>query len=343
MKKIISLVVAVCLLTGIQSLHAQPLSDNKQQFAYIGNFSLENGLQIMDCKIGYRTFGKLNEQRSNVVICLTGWTVNSAMMQMFGAGRDVDTTKFHLIIIDALGNGVSSSPSNSIKQPKTLFPKFSIRDMVNAQYKMLTEKMNIQHLVAVIGGSMGGIQALQWAVSYPSFMDKIVAVEGTPKLTPYDLLWANTYVEAVTKDPAYNNGNYTTNPVLPMASHIVQLIITTPEFLYNTIQADSFYTSPAWNETFPPGDHNDNLWQLKACIAHDITASTGGSLENAAKIIKAKILMINNKQDHTINAASPVKFAAMVNAKLIVMDSGLGHMVFDEKSTLEATKEFLSE
>src|SRR5258708_35502252 len=102
------------------------------------------------------------------------------MEKYFGVGQDVETTKFYLILIDALGNGVSSSPSNSISQSKILFPQFSIRDMVNTQYKMLTEKLNIHHLAAIVGGSMGALQALQWAVSYPDFMDKVVAIETTP-------------------------------------------------------------------------------------------------------------------------------------------------------------------
>jgi homoserine O-acetyltransferase/O-succinyltransferase len=75
--------------------------------------------------------------------------------------------------------------------------------MVNTQYKMITDKMNIHHLVAVVGGSMGGCQALQWAVSYPDFMDKVVSIEATPKLSTYDLLWMHTYIEAGKNDTAY--------------------------------------------------------------------------------------------------------------------------------------------
>ena len=193
MNRIIFSLVLLLQIAAKQNAYAQTAMDKKQQFASIGNFPLENGQQIIDCKIGFRTFGKLNANRSNAVIYPTGGGSTTFMIEsFFGMGMDVDTTRFYLILIDALGNGVSSSPSNSISQSKTLFPQFTIKDMVNTQYKMLAENLNIHHLAAVVGGSMGGCQALQWAVSYPDFMDKVVSIEGTPKFSTYDLLWTNT-------------------------------------------------------------------------------------------------------------------------------------------------------
>src|ERR1035438_6144272 len=132
---IFSLVLLFRILT-MQNAFAQTPIDKHQQFVSLGNFPLENGQQINDCKIGFRTFGKLNAKRSNAVIYPTGGGTTTFMIEsFFGAGLDVDTTRFYLILIDALGNGVSSSPSNSICQPKTSFPQFSIKDMVNTQYK----------------------------------------------------------------------------------------------------------------------------------------------------------------------------------------------------------------
>lgn len=328
-----------------QNGYSQATPDTKQQYASIGDFPLENGQHIVDCKVGYRTFGKLNSKRSNAVMYPTGGGGTTAMMELFfGMGMDVDTTKFYLILIDALGNGVSSSPSNSISQPKTLFPQFSIRDMVNTQYKMLTEKLNIHHLAAIVGGSMGGLQALQWAVSYPGFMDKVVAIEASPKLSTYDLLWMHTYIEAVKSDTAYHGGDYKVNPALPLAAHLTQLLLTTPAYLNNTVPTDSFST---WLASLEKGpfiiDCNNFLWQVKAVMMHDISVRAGGSLENTAKAIKAKMLIIANKQDHLINQALSIKFAAMANAELVVMDNDLGHLIFNEKIPIEATLKFLSQ
>jgi homoserine O-acetyltransferase len=247
-------------------------------------------------------------------------------------------------LIDALGNGVSSSPSNSINQPKTLFPQFSIKDMANTQYKMLTENLNLHHLAAVVGGSMGGCQALQWAVSYPGFMDKVASIEGTPKFSTYDLLWTNTYIESVKNDTAYHGGNYKLNPVLPFAAHLSQLMLTTPAYLNYTVPTDSFSTwlASTGNNSFS-FDCNNMLWQIKACASQDISSVLNGSMENTAKMIKTKMLIIANKQDHMINQTLSIKFAGMANAELVVMDNDLGHLIFNEKIPIEATRKFLSQ
>ena len=328
-----------------QNAYSQIATDKRQQFASIGDFHLENGQHIVDCKIGYRTFGKLNPKRSNAVLYPTAGGSTTSMMELFfGMGMDVDTTQFYLILIDALGNGVSSSPSNSISQPKTLFPQFSIRDMVNTQYKMLTDYLNLHHLAAVVGGSMGGLQALQWAVSYPDFMDKVVAIEATPKLSTYDVLWMHTYIEAVKSDTAYHGGDYTVNPASPLSVHLIQLLLTTPAIVNNTVPVDSFSTWLASLEKNPfPVDCNNFLWQTKAVMMHDISTKAGGSLENTAKMIKAKMLIIANKQDHVINQTHSIKFAEMVKAELVVMDNDLGHLIFNEKIPIEATQKFLAQ
>jgi homoserine O-acetyltransferase len=344
MNRITYLSAFVLLLSTVQNAHSQTISNSRQQFASLGNFPLENGQQIADCKIGYRTYGKLNAARSNAVIYPTGGGGTTGMAEaFFGVGRDVDTTRFYLILIDALGNGVSSSPSNSSTQPKTSFPQFTIQDMVNTEHKMLTEKLNIHHLAAVVGGSMGGLQALQWAVSYPDFMDKVVAIDGTPKLSSYDLLWMITYIEAVKMDTAYHGGNYTVNPATPLAQQLTQLMVTTPTNVNNTVPVDSFsnWLSSLANDPLNTIDCNDFLWQLKAVMKHDITTKAGGSLENTAKAIKAKMLIVANKQDHLLTQSLSIKFAGMANAQLIVMDNDLGHLIFSEKIPIEATRKFL--
>ncbi len=342
MSRIILFLTLILQLAAKQNGYSQTTTDKKQQFVSLGNFLLENGQQIVDCKISYRTFGKQNANQSNAIIYLTSGGITTYMMEKyFGVGQDVDTTKFYLILIDALGNGASSSPSNSISQSKTLFPQFNIRDMVNTQYKMLREKLNIHHLVAVVGGSMGGCQALQWAVSYPNFMDKIVAIEATPRFSTYDLLWTSTYIEAVTRDTAYHGGNYTVNPAIPLAAHLGQLLITTPATVNKTMPINGF---SKWFQTIGKAnfvDCNNFLWQTKANMMQDIT-KPGDSLENTAKIIKAKMLIVANKQDRMYNQTSSIEFAKLINAELIEMDSDLGHLILGEKNVIDATRKFLS-
>src|SRR6478609_5838071 len=117
MNRIVLFLALILQLVIKQNLYPQAPADRKQQYASVGDFPLENGQRIVDCKIGYRTLGKLNATRSNAVIYLTAGGSTTYMMQLFGAGAEVDTTKFYLILTDALGNGVSTSPSNSVSQP----------------------------------------------------------------------------------------------------------------------------------------------------------------------------------------------------------------------------------
>lgn len=345
MHKLLSVFGTMALATIHQPVAAQKSIASKQQFAQLGNFDLENGVQILDCKIGYRTYGKLNANRSNAVLYPTGGGGTSAMHESgFGIAMDVDTTQFFLIIVDALGNGVSSSPSNSLRQAKTLFPQFTIRDMVKSQYRMLTQHLNIQHLAAIVGGSMGGFQALQWAVSYPGFMDKVVAINTTPKISTADLLWMNLYIKTVTSDTAYLGGNYTSSPLLPLAKHLIQMVITTPAYVNKTIPTDSLQNWIALIENDSSGiDANDFLWQIRACSKHDISSGTIGSLSNAAQLIKAKLLIIANKQDRMINQEAAINFAGMTKATLITMDHPLGHLTFFEELPVNATRKFLAQ
>ena len=192
---------------------------------------------------------------------------------------------------------------------------------------------------------MGGLQALQWAVIYPDFMDKIVAIEATPKLSAYDLLWMQTYMDAVKSDTAYHDGHYMVNPSTPLAIHLMQLLLTSPTMVNNMVPVDSFSTWLASLSKPNPFtvDCNNIIWQTNAVMKQDITAKDGGSLENTAKMIKAKMLIISNQQDHLINQTLSVKFAKMVNAELVELDNDLGHLIFSDKTPIEATRIFLSE
>jgi len=185
----------------------------EQKFAHLGDFKLESGQVIRECRIGYRIFGKLNDDKSNAILVPTWAGGTSEQLQSnFGPGKLIDTDKYYVIAVDALSNGISSSPSNSRLQPRMSFPRFSFRDLVKTQHELLTRVLKLNHVRAVIGVSMGGMQTFQWLVSYPDFMDKAISIVGSPRLAPYDLVLWQIQIDAIMNDRGWNNGNYTVNP-----------------------------------------------------------------------------------------------------------------------------------
>ncbi len=142
----------------------------------IGDLPLESGETIRDFAISYVTHGTLNADKSNAILMATAIGGNHHRIDfLIGPGKALDTDKYFIVATDAIGNGLTTSPSNSVSQHGTAFPHFTIRDMVESQ-KRLLDRLGITHLVAVAGASMGGMQALQWGVSHPGLMDALVAI-----------------------------------------------------------------------------------------------------------------------------------------------------------------------
>jgi homoserine O-acetyltransferase len=299
---------------------------DRQQYADIGNFKLESGAVIQDCLIGYRTYGRLNEAKTNGVLFPTWFGGNSKDIERNAPPWEVvDTNRFFLIIADALGDGVSSSPSNSKSQYGSHFPQFSIRDMVASQHEMLTKNMGISHLYAIIGISMGGTQTFQWGVSYPSFSDRLIPIVGTPQPASYDLMGYNIFRKIIEADSAFNHGNYKVNPVIPAATMLLEFATTTPDHKVRIMSRDSFAVWQRGVDTAKAPDWNNTYYQLKAIIGYDIARDYNGSLKKAAGHIRARMLIIVSRQDHMVNPTPAMAFAKILSARLVVLNTELGH------------------
>jgi homoserine O-acetyltransferase len=174
----------------------------RQQFASLGDCPLENGGVIRDCRIGYRTFGQLNDLRSNAVL-VPCWAMGTSqdLSSLIGRGRLVDSSRYFVIAVDAFGNGVSSSPSNSPQQPGTAFPSFSVRDLVESQYRLVTRELGVPRLKAVVGTSLGGMQAFAWAMVHPEAVDAVVAIAGSPGASPEDRRRWQRFIEEARQRP----------------------------------------------------------------------------------------------------------------------------------------------
>ena len=175
-------------LAAFLAVPARPaLAEGEQQFAALGNCKLDSGQEIEGCRLGYRTWGKLNPEGTNAILFPTWFGGTSQdIAGMIGEKGLADPAKYFVIVVDSLGNGISSSPSNSKTQPRMAFPVFTTRDMVRSEYRLVTESLHLKHLHAVMGVSMGGIQAFEWMVDYPDFMEVAIPIVGTPRPSRFE-------------------------------------------------------------------------------------------------------------------------------------------------------------
>jgi homoserine O-acetyltransferase len=322
--------------------------EGAQQFADLGRCTLDSGQTIEHCRVGYRTFGTLNAAADNAVLMptwLNGRTED--MLALVGAepsrSRLIDTTKFYAVLLDALGDGVSSSPSNSDVQKGAEFPAITERDMVRAEYRTVTEVLHLKHARAVIGISMGGEQTFEWAVTYPEFFDLAVPIAGTPQPTSYDLLSHTITEDAMRADPDYKGGRYgEKQPALTLANELLKMELTTPEFRVEHTDRKDFPALLDEARKQERQDANDRMWQLKAVLSLDVLR--GKSTDEVARATRAKWLVIVSAHDHLVYPGPALEWAKAVGAETYISDTPCGHVLMecDAEQVSQRVERFLA-
>ena len=335
----------VCAIGVICGLSSVALAQ-QQQFANIGDLKLQNGGVIRNCRIGYRTFGKLNADKSNLVVFPT-WAggTTEQLQSSIGPGRLVDSTRYFVVAIDALSNGISSSPSNSRLQPRMKFPQFTLRDTVESQHVLLTRVLKIDHVKAIVGISMGGMQAFQWLVSYPEFMDKAVPIVGSPRLAPYDLLLWQAQIEALMRDRDWKGGNYSANPARALDFAFGELLLTSPpDYNKRKTRDEVFADLEKARHDDKSFDANDKIRQTQAMMQLDVSRDFEGSLERAAKVVRAKVFVVVSRFDHVVTPGPAIEFGSLIGAKILELESDCGHLatVCESSRLNEAVTNFLA-
>lgn len=324
----IALILLLCSLTAF--------AQNELKFAELGDFKLESGEYIRECKLAYRTFGKLNADKSNAVLFPTWFSGTSEqLVENFGKDKMVDDAKFFVIAVDALGNGVTSSPSNSKLQPMEKFPRFSIRDMVNAEHQLVTRTFGIKKLHAVMGISMGGMQIFEWMVAYPEMMVKAIPIVGTTRQTAYDLLLWSTELKAIEQAQALDTSE---NAGAELVARIHALALVTPAYRNSSTPPKEFSAFVQKEEQNYLNTFNAENWksQLKAMMAHDVSRKFG-SLAQAASAVKAKTLVVVARQDMMVNPDPAIEFARLIKAEILEVNNACGHAFAScEGSTVNA-------
>ncbi|HKW63277.1 MAG TPA: hypothetical protein VJN89_12080 [Candidatus Acidoferrum sp.] len=312
---------------------AQAQTEGAQQFADFGDLHLRSGAVIHDFRLGYRTLGKLNAEKSNAILW-PSWLGGKSQDLLPSVGPDnwVDSSRYFVILVDAIGDGITTSPSNSKSQPLMKFPEFTIRDMVESEHRLATEVFHLSHLRAVMGISMGGMQTFEWGVAYPDFMDLLIPIVGSPQSTSYDKLLWTAQIDAIELDPAWNQGN-PTGPMdrsLGLVEEIGSMNLTSPDYRVAQTKPDGISGLLTQIRNSARGDGGnacDRIRQRQAIMSLDIPAELGvATLEQAVPKVHAKLLVIVSPQDHMVTPEPAMQFAAAAGAPLVKLDSPCGHL-----------------
>jgi homoserine O-acetyltransferase len=304
--------------------------------APLGDLRLESGAAIADFHQAYVVHGRLNAQRSNaVLVCASLTGTHHRLDFLIGPGRALDTERWCVVATDPIGNGISTSPSNSLRQPGMRFPRFVLRDMVHAQHRLLREQLGIEHLHAVVGASMGGMQALQWAVSHPGFMDRIVALTPMARTHPWAVLVTEAARSCLMADPAWNGDGFTQVPQRGWRAYaglMHALMMKTPQALAQRLHDRA--AALAWFEEVLAGvqrtgfDAHDYLYQSWAYEAHDVgTTPRHAGTESALRSVRAAALLLAPPLD-LFNPPEAARHAAalMPGAQFVEIPSIEGHL-----------------
>ena len=328
-------------LALIFAVSAALRADGDLRFAKLGDFELVSGRVIENCLVGYRTFGTLNADRSNAVLFPTWFSGQTQDLKAFISPEGmVDSSQFFVIAVDALGNSISSSPSNSRGQGGRDFPAIAVADMARSQRRLLREEFGIERLHAVVGISMGGMQAFEWIVAYPDAVRLAAPIIGSPRLGAYDLLLWRTQLLAIEQAFAdYADPARARRAAMRVVAGIHELALRTPGGFNRLTPRAELDAYLARQQAARVGGLGPLDWaaQLRAMIGHDVTRAFGGSLEEAMRAVQAELLVVVAASDQMVTPGPALAAAELLGAEKLVLESDCGHLAFQcESETVAA-------
>jgi homoserine O-acetyltransferase len=365
MKKLIFLLVLCQTLWAQDATQKQtPKPDTGEQHEFvIANFHTESGVILPAAHLKYGTYGHLNAAHDNVILLPSHYMADYHGYEwLIGPGHALNTSQLFLVATELFGNGHSSSPSNTPEPfhgPR--FPVMTIRDNVEAVHKLLTEELHINHVRAIIGFSMGCQQAFQWAVTYPTFADRIVGTAGTSKTYGHGIVRNESLIAALTSDAAFQDGDYTSEPQKGIEAF--NLVWT------GWLFSQEWWRKELWHEGAKPGttfestlkefrtnfipgaDANNLILQLRTWEHHDIGVTPGfnGDTERALRSIQVPFLYMPSETDLYFPLGDARYEAAFIpNVQLVPIPSlwghtaGAGGSAADEKFLNEKIGQFLA-
>jgi len=304
----------------------------------LGNIKLLSGKILKSAKLIYKTYGKLNKDQSNVILLPTFYTGTHKRNEGFiGKNRAINPNKYFIVSINMFGNGLSSSPSNTIKSQKgSEFPEITLWDNIYCQHKLITKKLKIKKIALVAGWSMAGCQSYQWAAQYPNIVKAILPFCASSKTSIHNHVFLEGIKAALIADANWKNGKYKKQPIagLKAFGRVYAGWAFSQDFYRKKLYKKIGYKNVKnllddWgNDHAKNWDANDLLCKLKTWQLNDISNSPiyKGNYIKALRSIKAKTILMPCNQDLYFRTEDNVYEKKFINkASLRPVDSPYGH------------------
>lgn len=313
----------------------------EHQIANLGDFRFENGAVVKDFKVSYVTHGKLNRARDNVILLLQFFTGDHHHLDfLIGPGKAFDPEKYFIVAPDFMSNArlrhdVTTGPTSSGLRME--FPRFTIRDSNNVEYRLLKEYLKIDQVLAAAGASIGAMKAYQLAVTYPAFVKGIIPITGSPSPSPMVRAALRGWMDTIRLDAGWYGGNYETNPTAGVRTALMNFVpwLYTPRwFSANLKTADA---QRAWEQSWrsiwtihAPQDARDVLYQMHSWAEFDLGDTPGfkGDVRAALRSIKAQTLLITAKEDLLVSGEEVLLTKTSIpRVRHVEIDSEFGHEI----------------
>jgi homoserine O-acetyltransferase len=309
------------------------MADGVHEF---GEVTLQSGAKLPHARLTFRTHGALNATRTNAILFPTWFgSSHAANDWLIGESMALDPRRWFIVVVDILGNGFSSSPSNTPAPfDRARFPEVTILDNAVLQRRLLAERFGVDRLALAIGRSMGAQIVYQWASVFPGSVDRLLPISGSARTSPHNFVFLESLRSAIVSDPAWLGGDYDRPPEAALRN--VQIIFDGWAYSQDWYRRGLFQTlgyadaaAFARRATEQPGrDVNDLLAQIRTWQSADISANDvhTGDLSKALAAISARAIVMPCRSDlYFPPEDSANEVAAMPNATLCPIPSVWGH------------------
>jgi homoserine O-acetyltransferase len=304
----------------------------------LGDVKLSSGEILKSAKLTYKTYGALNKTSDNVVVLPTFYTGTHKRNEgFFGPDRAINPNKYFIVSINMFGNGLSSSPSNSLSpQDGPRFPDITLWDNINCQQKLLTEKLKVKKIALVAGWSMAGCQAYQWSAQFPNMVKSILPFCASAKTSTHNHVFLEGVKAALVADKNWNKGNYKSPPVagLKAFGRVYAGWAFSQDFFRNKLfKKLGFKTAEEllqdWESDHVKNwDANNLLAKIKTWQTADISFGPiyNNDFKRALKSISARTILMPCNQDLYFRTKdNEIESQYIKNASLRPIDSPFGH------------------